>query len=111
MNSEGFEEVVDSCCFDDMKDFVRRLVGEEGYKICDEGGLNGFVPFFSCSNKTSLLEMKMQMKSGTEGACPWLAFMDGECRAPADECRVVTNPEHRPSLLRGYIGIEAENNP
>jgi len=111
LNTEGFEEVVASCCFDDMKDFIRRVVGKEGLKVCDEGGLNGFSPFFSCTENAKYLEMKKQLRNGLDGRCPWLAEAGVECRPPAEDCGVKLNPDSRETLLKGYMGIEAENNP
>jgi hypothetical protein len=113
LDDDGYEDVAESCCYDDMKDFIRRLATEMDYKVCHEGGLSGFAPFFSCQNSTSFADMKgyIRGQSDPKKHCPWLAEGGKKCPELDSSCGVSTNPDKNESLFKGYIGLDAENNP
>jgi hypothetical protein len=111
LDSDGYQEVAESCCYDDMKDFIQRMVQHFEMQLCDEGGLNGFAPHFSCSNETSFIDLKYEMQRVPEAKCPWLGWSHQKCKPIDPSCGVNMNPLHRPSLLKGYLGLDAESNP
>jgi len=113
LTQQGYKDVSESCCYDDMKTFIRRLTETMQLKVCHEGGLSGFAPYFSCTNEFTLVDVQSKMKeeAGVDARCRWLGGANDECQPMASDCGVSTNPEDKISLLKGYIGLEAENNP
>jgi hypothetical protein len=113
LDDAGFRDVAESCCYDDMKDFIRRLAEQMELQVCSEGGLSGFAPYFSCSNGTLFEYMTTAMKKQTDEQtrCKWLGRVGEECPLMDAACGVSTNPLHKESLVQGYIGLDAENNP
>jgi len=113
LDQEGFEDVAESCCYDDMMDFIRRVAAEMDLEVCHEGGLSGFAPFFSCQNETSLVGMKDDIRSQADPQtrCQWLGQVGEKCPEVDPSCGVSTNPTSEPSLVKGYMGLDAESNP
>jgi hypothetical protein len=113
LDDDGYEDVAESCCYDDMKDFIRRLATEMDLFVCSEGGLAGFAPFFSCQNTTSLVELKGYIRGQTDPKtrCKWLQQVGKKCPELDPSCGVSTNPDKEESLFKGYMGLDAENNP
>lgn len=114
LDDKGFMDVEESCCYDDMKEFIRRLAKGMELKVCHEGGLSGFAPFFSCSNRSVTFmqlqhDVREQAKHSTR--CRWLGHAAETCQPLAPECGVSTNPLDQKTVLKGYIGLDAENNP
>merc|ERR1719478_841794 len=50
----------------------------------------------------------MKAQSGINARCRWLGRADEECQPMEGGCGVQL---HQESVLKGYIGLEAENNP
>jgi len=113
LDDDGYEDVAESCCYDDMKDFIRRLATEMELNVCSEGGLSGFAPFFSCQNTTSLADLKgyIRGQAAPKTHCQWLAEVGKKCPEKDPSCGVSTNPDKEESLFKGYMGLDAENNP
>jgi hypothetical protein len=113
LTEKGYKEVSESCCYDDMKEFIRRFTETVELKVCHEGGLSGFAPFFSCSDRYTLADLQSHMKEQAESdaRCRWLGNVNEECKPMEPDCHVSTNPGKEESVLKGYIGLEAENNP
>jgi hypothetical protein len=115
LTEEGFAEVSSSCCFDDVKEFTRRLIDSLGYKVCDEGGLSGISPFYACptypvtlANLTEELQDAIQTKSSK---CHWLVDRYVECIPVSVECQVALYfPEPAPPpVAKGFIAFKATN--
>jgi len=116
LTNDGFQDVAATCCFDDMKEYILRTAADLGLQACNEGGLSGMAPFFSCPEKMMTLDdlkTALQAETADSGnACPWLAAVGEECpTVDATKCGVVTNPTAQPSLVKGYVGLQAESNP
>jgi len=114
LTEEGFLKVEESCCYEDMKDFVRRTVLSIGLQVCDEGGLSGFSPFFTCqTNPTSFADLKSALggETGASGnKCPWLAEAGDSCVSEDPSCGVSLTPAGG-ALFKGYMGLDAAQNP
>lgn len=115
LNDEGFQAVANSCCYDDMKDFIRRAAGDLKLQVCDEGGLSGFAPFFSCPSKpTTFTDLQSSLEHATAVSgekCHWLGAVGDLCTPPDPSCGISSNPTGRPTLLKGYFGLLAGSNP
>merc|ERR1719487_1384713 len=94
LTEKGYKDVSESCCYDDMKEFIRRLTETVELKVCHEGGLSGFAPFFSCSNQYTLADLQSKMKEQAESdaRCRWLEGANEECKPMDSDCGVSTNP-------------------
>jgi hypothetical protein len=114
LSNAGFAAVSESCCYADMKDFIRRTAAALSLQVCDEGGLSGIAPFFSCpSTPTTYAALQGQLRNSTAESgdkCHWLASVGDNCTAPNASCGVYVNSGPL-SLFRGYIGLDAERNP
>jgi hypothetical protein len=111
LDEDGLEDVAESCCYDDMKDFIRRLAAEMDLQVCCEGGLSGFAPFFSCTNTTSLADLKGYIRGQIDPKtrCQWLGQVGMKCPKLDPSCGARLKKEE--SLFKGYMGLDAENNP
>lgn len=86
-----------------MDHFIRRLIDSMGLKICDEGGLNGFLPFFTCRPEKPYQELIDDINQNEKAKCP---FVRKECPAgglPA-ECNGVYNPTWETHRRRDCAG-------
>merc|ERR1719486_408310 len=48
LSEDGYLAVAKTCCNREMYDFVRRTISSMSMEVCDEGGLMGLVPWFTC---------------------------------------------------------------
>jgi len=48
LDESGYLAVAKTCCNREMYDFMRRTISSLSMEICDEGGLMGLVPWFTC---------------------------------------------------------------
>jgi len=87
LDQGGFEQVVEMCCTWSMIDFIKRIVEEEGMKVCDSGWVSGVAGWYDCADDeqefTNLLDA---IRRGPEGPCPGLALVGEECKKMADSC-------------------------
>jgi len=60
-DEDGYQSVASTCCEASMETYIRRLIHHEGYELCNEWGLHGFVPWFTCS-KHSQANVLLQTK-------------------------------------------------
>jgi len=115
LTDDGFQSVAETCCFDDMKEYIRRAATDLGKQVCDEGGISGIAPFFSCPQKTmSYTDLKNALESATAAggsSCPWLGAIGAECTTLASSCGVSINPTTQPALFKGFVGLQAVSNP
>merc|ERR1719183_91738 len=51
LSNSGYKTIADMCCNYEMEEYIRRIVVSEDLKVCNEGGLQGSVPFYTCENK------------------------------------------------------------
>jgi hypothetical protein len=115
LNEAGFRTISDSCCFEDMEAFIRRMIDDMGLKVCDEGGLSGISPFYSCPTAPSTMaELKDEVnkaKQTGDSKCHWLASRYDECVDPALECAVSVQkspPAPRP-VASGFFAFKVDN--
>jgi len=94
-----------------MKVFIERTAEQLSLKVCNQGGLSGFAPFFSCPDVTRTFEM---LKKGLEDStaesgnvCHWLTATNLECTNPEATCSV----DLPPAVVEGYVGLQADTNP
>lgn len=112
LDEDGFQQVAASCCHQDMKEFVRRTIYDMGLKVCDEGGLSGFVPFYSCPVTTlTFAGLEAELRDAPTSTCRWLALSGTECTPPAAECAVIISrpaPAPEPAVT-GFFALAASN--
>jgi hypothetical protein len=115
MTNDGFNSVAETCCFDDMTEYIQLVAADIGLKVCDKGGLSGTSPFFSCPTQPSTLgDLQNHLRAATPASgnrCPWLQVDGEECSTPDSSCGVHINPTTQPTLFEGYVGLQAVSNP
>lgn len=115
LTEEGFQEITKSCCYEDMKAFTRRLIDDMGLKVCDEGGLSGIAPFYSCPlSPVTLVGLKDDLSKAMPAGnskCHWLEQRYATCTEPALECSVTAQkPPPAPTpVSSGFFGFTAGN--
>jgi len=111
----GFMEVSQSCCYEDLKTYTRRLIDDLGWKVCDEGGLSGLAPFYSCpTSPVTLAELKEELNKALpdcNSKCHWLQEKDSECTEPSLECAVSAQrgPPAPEPVATGFIAMKVAN--
>merc|ERR1740121_659352 len=48
LTEEGYQVVAKTCCKYEMEEYMRRVIFKLGLELCQEGGLMGLVPYFTC---------------------------------------------------------------
>jgi len=115
LTEEGFAQVSKSCCYEDLKEYMARLVDDMGLKVCDAGGLSGITPFYSCPTYTvTLAQLKEDFNKALQAQnskCHWLADRYEECTEPSLECAVsVQKPPPAPQpVASGFISFKVTN--
>jgi len=96
LGAPGYATIANMCCPYEMEEFVRRAAASENMKICDEGGLQGIVPYFSCENKQNYSMLLAEIKDSSSGLCPWAAKKSESCKKLSGSCSAPINPmSHR----------------
>jgi len=59
-----------------------------GYKVCDQSGVMGLVPWFSCGDFQSLAKLKAAIVAGapSETECPFIQWNNEDCKPLAEKC-------------------------
>jgi len=50
LDEAGYAGVSARCCHTEMEQFVRREIDRQGFQVCNEGSLQGFLHWFDCSH-------------------------------------------------------------
>lgn len=115
LTEEGFQRISSTCCYEDIKAFMSRLIDSLGLKVCDEGGLSGIAPFYSCpTNPASFAELQDELTKAVQtgtSKCHWLAIRYDECIEPALECMVSSmRPPPAPKpVASGFLAFKVSN--
>jgi hypothetical protein len=104
LDETGYAGVAARCCHTEMEQFVRREIDQLGFKVCNEGSLQGFLHWFDCSHDNGQHHQSLQTfakleeglriaRSGLPPMCPWLGGKDDICPPRGHNCPVVEEPE------------------
>jgi len=108
LDDAGYLAVAKRCCHTEMEEFVRRQIEQQGFQICDEGVLQGFLNWFDCSSDNTdrddehfdddqtyetLKEGLVMARSGLPPLCPWLGGIGEACAPKGHHCQAVDIPE------------------
>merc|ERR1719261_1828935 len=73
LDEEGYAIVAAQCCHHEMAEFIRRVVIHEGYQVCNEGGLQGTVPFYTCQKgPRTHTALVAEILENSASDCPWV---------------------------------------
>jgi hypothetical protein len=93
MTEAGYAGVAKRCCHGEMEKYVRREIDNQGLSVCDEGGLQGFLHWFDCTDDNQsyqkLKEGIVMARSGLPPLCPWLGTAGEPCPPKGHNCPVV----------------------
>jgi len=96
LGESGYSTIAALCCNYEMEEYIRRVAGNEKLKVCDEGGLQGIVPFFVCENAQNYTVLLREVKAATTGTCAWAAPSSGSCKKKSRACGAPADPmSHR----------------
>jgi len=88
LTEAGYQIVAAQCCNYEMSEFIRRVVFDQGMKVCDAGALQGFTLWYSCTyGPSTLAKMKDELVANMALACAWVALSGKECKATPDSCK------------------------
>jgi len=104
LDEAGYTGVAARCCHTEMEQFVRRAIDQQGFQVCDEGSLQGFLHWFDCSHDHHEKHKSLQTfeklqegiriaRSGLPPMCPWLGGKGETCPPRGHNCPVVEVPE------------------
>ena len=62
LDEEGFRQASDTCCNYQMDMYIRRVLDDMDFEICDAGCHNGFTPFFSCDPARTLGNLRYEIE-------------------------------------------------
>jgi len=84
----GYLMVAEICCNFQMEFFITRVIISMGYKVCDQSGIMGMVPWFSCGDFQSLEKMKISIRAGmpSKTECPFVQWNNEQCPGLAPSC-------------------------
>jgi len=96
LSESGYKTIASMCCSYEMEEFIRRVVGNENMKVCDEGGLQGMVPWHACEAKQNFTVLMQEINEASTGLCPFVASKGEECKKVTKSCGVSVDPmSHR----------------
>jgi len=97
LDGPGYTAVALGCCHTEIEEFVRREIARQGFQVCDEGDLQGFLKWYDCPDEKqtyeSLVEGIKMARSGLPPLCPWIGSIDEACPPRGHNCPVVELPE------------------
>jgi len=104
LDEGGFQIVSATCCNYQMEEFTRRVVLDLGLELCGEGGLNGLVPFYTCTGGAQDYDtMRNDIISQASSACA-VAAAPGGCSADTSSCPGSEDvTAHRRRTCRGAV--------
>lgn len=101
LTQHGYESVACTCCTPEMELFVRRVVQHEGFVVCHEGGLQGFLLFFDCVDKgRTYHELVQELRMADRGDCAYLGT-SGHCPIMPPSCGNYPNVHRRRRCYSG----------
>jgi hypothetical protein len=95
LNEEGYTKVAQRCCRFEMEQFVRRVIDQQFFFVCDEGGLVGLLHWYDCVNDDQTYErLTQEIAFAQSGApCPWLGKKGSDCPPRGPNCKSADGPE------------------
>lgn len=89
LTEAGYNIVAMQCCNWEMSEFISRVIGDMGYKVCTVGDLHGITSWYSCERGPRSLEMlQAEIIGNAASECPWVALKDESCPTKPDTCPV-----------------------
>jgi len=86
LTEDGYYQLAQCCCNYEMEEYVRRVIQDENLQLCYEGGLQGLVPWYSCSEGSqSLARMREELLEATQArgaTCPYIEEQGKSCVQP-----------------------------
>jgi len=92
LTAAGYQTIAGMCCQYEMEEFIRRITENEDLKVCNEGGMQGIVPFYSCEFAQNYSTLLAEVKGSGSGTCPWSAPANQACKKISKACGSVADP-------------------
>lgn len=85
LSEDGFKDMTGRCCFYAADMYIRRVLADMNYEICDEGCHNGVIPFFTCTPQSTYEGLRLAIATKSIDPCPCYA-PEGQCKSLGDGC-------------------------
>jgi len=86
LDETGYAAVADRCCQAEMKQFIERVVFDQGMEVCDVAGLEGIVPYHSCEQGVqTFAALTANILKDSDERCTWVATA-GACKVRPADC-------------------------
>lgn len=96
LSEGGYSTIAAMCCNYEMEEYIRRVVVSEDLKVCDEGGMQGMVPWFACESAQNYSVLLKEVTAATSGSCAWAADKSASCKKKSKACGAPADPmSHR----------------
>lgn len=98
LNEEGYQSVASLCCSKKMIHFIKRIIADKNYEICDEGGVSGVTVWHDCTDdKSNFAKLESALEEhGLGGECPFLRRSEDACPQVPSHCLEVVQGEFLP---------------
>jgi len=86
LDENGYNSVKALCCAQQMMTFVKKVISQLGFEICNIGGLSGFVLWYDCEDDgQSYKSLEDGLRSNLQERCSFLAS-PGQCKDLPSDC-------------------------
>lgn len=87
LDEEGYQIVASQCCHHEMAEYIRRVVHNDGFQVCNEGGLQGTVPFYTCQKgPRTYAALVADILRNSASKCPWVGRAGVDCPMMNEDC-------------------------
>lgn len=109
LNEQGYRALTQCCCPLEMGVYAQRIITHFGFKVCNQGSLQGLVAWFYCKNQTrTFAELVDECMDAADGECAWVGT-ESRCPEMSKNCphfpdttghrRRICNQRHVPNTL------------
>jgi len=95
LNEAGYREASSCCCPLEMSVYITRLITHLGFKVCNEGSLQGFTAWYYCANQSrTFQELSDEVEDAADGECAWVGT-ESSCPARSKNCPTFPDTSRR----------------
>jgi len=86
LDQAGYEAISQCCCPLEMSVYAERLITHFGFKVCNEGSLQGLVAWYYCKNQSrTFQELADESMNAADGDCAWVGT-ESSCPVQSKNC-------------------------
>jgi len=86
LNEQGYAGVSACCCPLEMSIYTERIITHFGFKVCNQGSLEGLVAWYYCQNQSrTFQELADEALDAADGECAWIGT-ESACPTMSANC-------------------------